>query len=171
MATPTKAELLETAAQLGLEVTEANTVAEIQAAIAEAAKNAPAVDAAEGDENHSVVDDEAEASATENPVSDEAAAAAPTEAPAPEAPAPDGSAAAGAAIAQAITEGIKGATEKKQIVITSDPNVVPRFSVVRNRATGEFMVRDNESRVLSAVQLKSVEEKEAALQETDVEER
>ena len=133
MAKPTKSDLLETANGLGLEVTEENTVAQIQEAIASAAQ--------------------LEANTTESKV------------------APAAKASEGSEIARAIAEGMKGAKDDKTIRIVGDPNVNSRFSVVRNRQTGEFLVRDNEGGGISPLQLKSIEEKQASLQGLDVEER
>lgn len=76
----------------------------------------------------------------------------------------------GADIAAAIVEGLKSSKEDKTIKITNDENVEPRFSLVRNKQTGEVLIRENETRILSKVQLESLEEKEASLQETEVEE-
>lgn len=76
----------------------------------------------------------------------------------------------GSDIAAAIVEGLKSSKEDKSIKITADENVEPRFSLVRNKQTGEVLVRENETRILSKVQLESLEEKEASLQDTEVEE-
>ena len=75
----------------------------------------------------------------------------------------------GSEIAQAISEGLKSATGKKGFEVSVDDSVDHRFSVVKN-AEGEVMIRENETGVLSKVQLKSLEEKEASLQEQKVEE-
>ena len=75
----------------------------------------------------------------------------------------------GSEIAQAISEGLKNATGKKGFEVVVDDSIEHRFSVVKN-AEGEVMVRENETGVLSKVQLKSLEEKEASLQEQKVEE-
>lgn len=75
----------------------------------------------------------------------------------------------GSEIAQAISEGLAKATGKKGFEVTVDDSVDHRFSVVKN-AEGEVMVRENETGVLSKVQLKSLEEKEASLQGQKVEE-
>lgn len=75
---------------------------------------------------------------------------------------------AGSDIAAAITQGLKGATEKN-FTLQPDTGVEPRFSVVKNKQ-GEVMVRENENGVLSKVQLESIEEKEASIQGQEVEE-
>jgi regulator of protease activity HflC (stomatin/prohibitin superfamily) len=76
---------------------------------------------------------------------------------------------AGSDIARAIAEGMKGATEKN-FSLQPDAGVEPRFSVVRNKATGEVMLRENGTGHLSKVQLESIEEKEASIQGSEVEE-
>ena len=75
----------------------------------------------------------------------------------------------GSEIAQAISEGLAKATGKKGFEVTVDDSVDHRFSVVKN-AEGEVMVRENETGVLSKVQRKILEEKEASLQGQKVEE-
>lgn len=75
---------------------------------------------------------------------------------------------AGSDIARAISEGMKGATEKN-FALQPDAGVEPRFSVVKNKQ-GEVMLRENESGVLSKIQLESIEEKEASIQGQEVEE-
>lgn len=69
----------------------------------------------------------------------------------------------GSEIAKAISEGLEKATGKKGFQVVVDDSVDHRFSVVKN-AEGEVLVRENETGVLSKVQLKSLEEKEASLQ-------
>jgi len=76
---------------------------------------------------------------------------------------------AGADIAAAITQGLKGATEKN-FTLQRDQGVEPRFSVVKSKKTGEVMLRENESGTLSKIQLESIEEKEASIQGEEVEE-
>lgn len=97
-------------------------------------------------------------------------AKAPVAAPAkPEVPAKseaDVAANLGAAIAKGITD----ANEKDKMVVTVDDSVTPRFSLVRNAETGEVFTRENETGLLSALQLKSLEEKQADLQSLEVEE-
>jgi hypothetical protein len=75
----------------------------------------------------------------------------------------------GSEIAAAIAAGLAGAKEDKSIKIVTDDSVEPRFSVVKNKH-GEVFVRENETGVLSRVQLESIEEKEASIQGQDVEE-
>jgi hypothetical protein len=74
----------------------------------------------------------------------------------------------GLEMAQAIVQGLKGANDKN-FALQPDAGVEHRFSVVRNKQ-GEVMVRENETGVLSKVQLESIEEKEASIQGQDVEE-
>lgn len=69
----------------------------------------------------------------------------------------------GSEIAKAISDGLAKATGKKGFEVIVDDSVDHRFSVVKN-AEGEVLVRENETGVLSKVQLKSLEEKEASLQ-------
>lgn len=76
----------------------------------------------------------------------------------------------GSEIAAAIREGLAGAKEDKRIKITADKSVRSQFAVVRSKRTGELMIRENATGVLSKVQLKSIEEKEADLQSEEVEE-
>lgn len=76
----------------------------------------------------------------------------------------------GSEIASAIREGLKEGKEDKRIKITADKSVKSMFSVVKNKQTGEVMIRENSTGVLSKVQLKSLEEKEADLQKQEVEE-
>lgn len=76
----------------------------------------------------------------------------------------------GSEIASAIREGLKDSKGDKQIKITADRSVQSTFSVVKNKQTGEVMIRENATKVLSKVQLKSIEEKESDLQKQEVEE-
>ena len=76
----------------------------------------------------------------------------------------------GMAIADAIVKGLAATKEDKRIRIVSDPSVKSLFSVVRNKKTGEVMLRENATGVLSRVQLESLEEKEASIQGQEVEE-
>ena len=85
------------------------------------------------------------------------------EAPAP-APANEGS-----EIASAIVEGMKNAGKGRPIKISADKSVQSMFSVVRSKRTGEVMLRENSSGTLSKVQLQSLEEKEASIQNEEVE--
>lgn len=86
------------------------------------------------------------------------------------APVPTPAASMGGEIAAAIAQGLKDSKRDKTIKITSDKSVVSRFSVVRSKLTGEVMLRENESGVLSKIQLQSIEEKEASIQGQEVEE-
>lgn len=72
-------------------------------------------------------------------------------------------------IAAAIAEGFKRSKED-QFTLEADPGVDPRFTLVKNKETGEVMIRENETGTLSKVQLLSIEEKEADVQNTKVEE-
>jgi hypothetical protein len=76
----------------------------------------------------------------------------------------------GSEIAQAITQGMKEAKKGNTIKITTDKSVVSRFSIVRSKSTGEVMLRENETGVLSKIQLESIEEREASIQGQEVEE-
>ena len=76
----------------------------------------------------------------------------------------------GSEIAAAISAGLKSASGKKTLKISSEKSVISRFSVVRNKKTDEVMLRENETGALSKVQLESLEEKEASLQNEEVEE-
>lgn len=92
-----------------------------------------------------------------------------TDAPAPvETEAPTPAQSEGSDIAAAIREGLSAGKEDKRIKITSDKHVQSMFSVVRSKRTGEIMLRENSTGVLSKVQLKSIEEKEADLQTEEV---
>lgn len=73
-------------------------------------------------------------------------------------------------IAAAIAEGFKaaGANDKK-FQLKADEGVEPRFTLVRNK-DGDVMVRENETGHLSRLQLKSIEEQEASIQNQEVEE-
>lgn len=75
----------------------------------------------------------------------------------------------GSEIAAAIAQGLKDSKEDKSIKIQADDSVEPRFTLVKNN-DGEVMVRENETGVLSRVQLQSIEEKEASIQGQEVEE-
>lgn len=83
------------------------------------------------------------------------------------APSQEGVSSEGALIAAAITEGIKSAVGEKNFVISADPTVEPRFAVVKNHQ-GEVMIRENATGHLSKVQLESIEEKEASIQNQEV---
>lgn len=62
------------------------------------------------------------------------------------------------------------AGNKDNFTLEAEEGVEPRFSLVRNKATGEVLLRDNGDGTLSQIQLKSLEEKENDLQDTEVEE-
>lgn len=72
-------------------------------------------------------------------------------------------------IAQAIAQGFK-ASKDDSFSLQEDPGVEHRFSLVKNKQTGEVMIRENETNTLSKIQLMSLEEKEADVQSTEVEE-
>ena len=134
----TKAELLAKAEALGIEeLTEENTVKEIQAKLDELA----------ADTEETIV---APAPAT------------PEQAPAPVDP-----------TAAAIIEGMKAVADagKKKIKITSDRGIEHRFSVVKSKSTGKFMVRENATGLISEVQMQSLEEKKAEQNASEYEER
>lgn len=120
------------------------------------------ITAVEGGENTTVTPVEPEAPVVEE---EEVTPVAPT--PAPVEPAPVSN--PGADIAAAITQGLKDAKGEKKIKITIDKSVKSRFGVVRSKRTGEIMLRENETGVLSKVQLESLEEKEASIQNEEVE--
>ena len=75
----------------------------------------------------------------------------------------------GSEIAQAIVDGLK-ASKDDNFELQAEPGVEHRFTLVKNKQTGEVMVRENETGTLSKVQLLSLEEKEADVQKTEVEE-
>lgn len=72
-------------------------------------------------------------------------------------------------IAQAIAEGFKRSKDDN-FELQSEPDVEHRFTLVKNKQTGEVMIRENETGTLSKIQLESIEEKEASIQNTEVEE-
>lgn len=112
----------------------------------------------EGDENTNVT-----------PVEPEAPAAPEPEEPVAPVPAPTPAASEGSQIAAAISQGLKDAKGSKGIKITVDKSVISRFGVVKSKKSGEIMLRENETGVLSKVQLESLEEKEASIQGEEVE--
>lgn len=71
-------------------------------------------------------------------------------------------------IAQALVQGLKDA-KGGNFELKADEGVDPRFSLVMNKE-GKVLVRENETGHLSEVQLKSIEEKEASVQDQEVEE-
>lgn len=147
-----KDELLAEAKELGLEFPEGVTKPQIQRAINE--KKAVQEAAAEAAQKEEA---EAQAAIEEQKRLEEEAKNPPKQSE-------------GSEIASAIREGLKGNKEDKRIKITSDKHVKSMFSVVRNKDTGEVMLRENSTGVLSKVQLESLEEKEASLQNQEVEE-
>jgi hypothetical protein len=114
--------------------------------------------AVEGEENTTVTAAEPEAPVAQEEVTPVAPAPAPAPVPNP-----------GSEIAAAITQGMKEAKKGNTIKITVDRSVKSRFGVVRSKRTGEIMLRENETGVLSKVQLESLEEKEASIQNEEVE--
>ena len=72
----------------------------------------------------------------------------------------------GSDIAQAIAEGFKRSKEDS-FELRADEGVENRFSLVKNK-NGEVMLRDNAEGTLSKLQLESIEEKEASIQDQDV---
>lgn len=72
----------------------------------------------------------------------------------------------GSEIAQAISDLAAG---KDKFKLEADAGVEPRYSLVKNKQ-GEVLLRENETRTLSRLQLESIEEKEASIQDQDVEE-
>lgn len=154
----TKAELLAQAAELNLDVPDDATNAQIQELIDGVA---PAVD----EEAEAFAKAEAEAKAAEEAeqkalleeqrrLEQEANVAPKSE---------------GSEIALAIREGLASNKEDKRIKITADRSVQSRFAIVKDKQTGEIMLRENATGHLSKVQLQSIEEKEASLQNREVE--
>lgn len=196
----TKAELLAEAKELGLEFTEGVTNAEIQKAIdekkaengeenttttpeneengadvtpAELTEPAPAEEPTDPEPTPEEVETakKAEREAAEAKAKADAEQKAMEEEQARlEAEAKAEKPSEGSEIAAAIREGLSANKEDKRIKITSDKHVQSMFSVVRSKKTGEVMIRENATGVLSKVQLKSLEEKEADLQSEEVEE-
>lgn len=72
----------------------------------------------------------------------------------------------GSEIAKAITDGLKQAKNDNFTMIPEE-GINHRFTVVKNKQ-GEVFLRENESGVLSKVQLESIEEKEASIQGQEV---
>lgn len=73
------------------------------------------------------------------------------------------------AIASAIAQGFKQSKEDS-FALQAEEGINHRFTVVKNKQTGEVMLRENETGTLSKVQLLSLEEKEASIQGQEVEE-
>lgn len=74
----------------------------------------------------------------------------------------------GTDIAAALVQGLKDA-KGGNFELKPDEGVEPRFSLVKNKE-GRVLVRENETGHLSEIQLKSIEEKEASIQNQEVEE-
>lgn len=72
-------------------------------------------------------------------------------------------------IAAAIADGFKRSKDDS-FALQEEPGVDHRFTLVKNKQTGEVMIRENETGTLSKIQLLSLEEKEADVQATEVEE-
>lgn len=74
----------------------------------------------------------------------------------------------------AIAKGMQAIAEAqnagKNFKIETDDNIQHRFSVVRDKATGTIMTRENDNGKLTPVQLSSLEEKQAEIQNAEVEE-
>ena len=75
-----------------------------------------------------------------------------------------------AAIAQGMQAIAEAQNAGKNFKIETDDNIQHRFSVVRDKATGTIMTRENDSGKLTPVQLSSLEEKQAEAQNVEVEE-
>ncbi len=71
-------------------------------------------------------------------------------------------------MAAALVQGLKE-VKGGNFQLKPDEGVEPRFSLVKNKE-GKVLVRENETGHLSEVQLKSIEEKEASIQDQEVEE-
>lgn len=69
-------------------------------------------------------------------------------------------------IAQALVQGLKDA-KGGNFELKPDEGVEPRFTLVKNKE-GKVLIRENENGHLSEVQLKSIEEKEASIQDQEV---
>ena len=72
----------------------------------------------------------------------------------------------GSDVAAAIRDGFK-ASKDDSFALTEDPGVEHRFTLVKNK-NDEVMIRENETGTLSKIQLLSLEEKEASIQEQEV---
>lgn len=72
-------------------------------------------------------------------------------------------------IAAAIADGFRRSKDDS-FALQEEPGVDHRFTLVKNKQTGEVMIRENETGTLSKIQLLSLEEKEADVQATEVEE-
>lgn len=74
----------------------------------------------------------------------------------------------GAEIAAAIRDGLSAAKDDN-FTLQEDAGVEHRFSLVKNKDTGEVLLRENETGHLSKIQLESIEEKESSIQDQEVE--
>lgn len=72
-------------------------------------------------------------------------------------------------IADAIADGFRRSKDDS-FTLQEEPGIDHRFSLVKNKQTGEVMIRENETGTLSKIQLLSLEEKESDVQKTEVEE-
>ena len=72
-------------------------------------------------------------------------------------------------IAAAIADGFRRSKDDS-FALQEEPGVDHRFTLVKNKQTGEVMIRENETGTLSKIQILSLEEKEADVQATEVEE-
>lgn len=72
----------------------------------------------------------------------------------------------GSEIAAAIAAGLKDA-KGGNFQLKADEGVDPRFSLVKNKE-GKILIRENENGHLSEIQLKSIEEREASIQDQEV---
>lgn len=116
----------------------------------------------EGEENTTVTP-----VASEAPLEEEPEEVTP---PAPAKPAkPSEAESTGSEIAKAISQGLKDVKGDKTIKMTVDKSVTPRYAVVKSKRTGEVMLQEVATGVLSKVQLESLEEKEASIQGEEVE--
>lgn len=162
-------QLRAAAAEKGLEVAEGATKAQIQAMLDELAttEDTGTEPVVEGDTPADVAAQDIETPSlpeTEVKEFDEA-----NHASAP-AKAATSDISAAAEIGAAIAKGLADAKEDKKITINVDETITPRFSLVRDQSTGEVLTRENETGLLSQLQLKSLEEKDSDLQSRSVEE-
>jgi len=166
----TKEELLTEAKDKGVEVPDGATKAEIQTQLDrhEEEGNTPAETAAE-ESNQKVTEEERQAA---QEVSDMTTANRVEESPEPQEQAKNdaqrtASVNQNSDIASAIAEGFKS-SKGDNIKFEADAGVESRFSLVKNK-DGEVMIRENETGQLSKLQLQSIEEKEASIQDQEVE--
>lgn len=161
MANKTKAQLLAEAKELGLELTEQATNAEIQAAIDKA--NEPAVEDPETERAEAAqkAQDSLEAGIEEEKRGEDAAEKRVEER--------EQASSEAAVLAEAIKDSFGGSKKAKGFTVATDDSIVPQFAVVKND-DGEVMIRENSTGTLSKVQLESLEEKQASLQNQKVQE-